>query len=153
MDDSIGVDVSKDNLDVHRLSVGTSARFANTSAGFRDLAKWMGSEPPARVVYEPTGPYHAAFETRFAGRLPLVKVNPLQARRFAQSKGMRAKTDRVDARMRDRLAVKGDLTLDEIVVELAAVHGVSVHRGSSMTRRSNAGTIGDLAKHEGIAPS
>ena len=104
MDDSIGVDVSKDNLDVHRLSVGTSARFANTSAGFRDLAKWMGSEPPARVVYEPTGPYHAAFETRFAGRLPLVKVNPLQARRFAQSKGMRAKTDRVDARM---LAVMG----------------------------------------------
>ena len=104
MDDSIGVDVSKDNLDVHRLSVGTSARFANTSAGFRDLAKWMGSEPPARVVYEPTGPYHAAFETRFAGRLPLVKVNPLQARRFAQSKGQRAKTDRFDARM---LAVMG----------------------------------------------
>ena len=32
--------------------------------------------------------------------------------------------------LRDRLAVKGDLTLDEIVVEMAAVHGVSVHRGS-----------------------
>ncbi len=32
--------------------------------------------------------------------------------------------------LRDRLAVKGDLTLDEIVVELAAVHGVSAHRGS-----------------------
>jgi len=32
--------------------------------------------------------------------------------------------------LRDRLAVKGDLTLDEIVVEMAAVHGVTVHRGS-----------------------
>ena len=32
--------------------------------------------------------------------------------------------------LRDRLAVKGDLTLDEIVAELAAVHGLSVHRGS-----------------------
>jgi len=32
--------------------------------------------------------------------------------------------------VRDRLAVKGDLTLDEIVVEMAAVHGVTVHRGS-----------------------
>ena len=31
--------------------------------------------------------------------MPLLKVNPLQARRFAQSKGLRAKTDRVDARM------------------------------------------------------
>ena len=33
--------------------------------------------------------------------------------------------------LRDRLAVKGDLTLDEIVAELAAAHGVSVHRGRS----------------------
>ena len=99
MNDSIGVDVSKDHLDVHRLSDGAAARFANTAAGFRALAKWLGSRLPARVVYEPTGPYHAAFERRFAGSLPLCKVNPLQARRFAQSKGTRAKTDQVDARM------------------------------------------------------
>ena len=32
--------------------------------------------------------------------------------------------------LRERLALKGDLTLDEIVVEMASVHGVSVHRGS-----------------------
>lgn len=32
--------------------------------------------------------------------------------------------------LRERLAVKGDLTLDEIVAEMAAAHGVSVHRGS-----------------------
>jgi transposase len=32
--------------------------------------------------------------------------------------------------MRARLIQKGDLTLDEIVVELASVHGVTVHRGS-----------------------
>ena len=30
----------------------------------------------------------------------------------------------------DRLAAKGDLTLDEIVAEMASVHGVCVHRGS-----------------------
>lgn len=99
MEDSIGIDISKEHLDVHRLSDGAAARFANTLAGFRDLAKWLGSERPARVVYEPTGPYHSAFETRFAGKLPLVKVNPLQARRFAQSKGTRARTDKTDARI------------------------------------------------------
>lgn len=110
MDDSIGVDVSKDSLDANRLSDGASARFANTAAGFRDLAKWLGSEQPARVVYEATGPYHAGFEKCFAGKLPLVKVNPLQARRFAQSRGARAKTDSVDARM---LALMGAaLTLE-----------------------------------------
>lgn len=99
MDDSIGVDVSKDHLDVHRLSDGAASRFANTAAGFRALAKWLGADRPARVVYEATGPYHAGLEKRFAGKLPLCKVNPLQARRFAQSKGTRAKTDQVDARM------------------------------------------------------
>ena len=56
--DSIGVDVSKDHLDVHRLSDGAAARFASTAAGFHALAKWLGAEPPARVVYEATGPYH-----------------------------------------------------------------------------------------------
>ena len=98
-DDGIGVDVSKDHLDAHRLSDGAAARFANTAPGFRALAKWLGADRPARVVYEPTGPCHAAFERRFSGKLALCKVNPLQARRFAQAQGKRAKTDRVDARI------------------------------------------------------
>ena len=98
-DDGIGIDISKGHLDVHRLSDGAAARFANATAGFRALAMWLGAALPARVVYEPTGPYHAAFEKRFAGKLPLCKVNPLQARRFAQSKGRRAKTDKADARV------------------------------------------------------
>ena len=103
-DDSIGVDISKDHLDVHRLSDGGAARFANSGSGFGKLASWLGPDLPARVVYEATGPYHGAFEKRFATALPLCKVNPLPARRFAQSKGTRAKTDAVDARM---LAVMG----------------------------------------------
>ena len=98
MNDSIGVDVSKDHLDVHRLSDGAAARFANSAAGLRDLAKWLGTQRPARVVFEATGPYHAGLEKHFAGKLPLCKVNPLQARRFAQSKGTRAKTYQVPSR-------------------------------------------------------
>lgn len=50
------------------------------------------------MVYEPTGAYHKAFE-RFmmAQGLPLSKVNPRLARRFAQATGRLAKTDRIDA--------------------------------------------------------
>jgi len=84
--DSIGADISKDHLDVHRLGSGAAARFPNSSAGFRALTAWLSREGVERAVYEPTGPYHAAFERAFAGRLPLVKVNPLQARRFAQAR-------------------------------------------------------------------
>ena len=54
---------------------------------------------PTRVVFEATGAYHRSFERTFSGKLPLVKVNPLQARRFAQACGTRVKTDAVDARM------------------------------------------------------
>lgn len=52
-----------------------------------------------RVVYEATGSYHKGFERALGAHLPLVKVNPLQARRFAQAQSVRAKTDAVDARM------------------------------------------------------
>lgn len=97
MNDSIGIDVSKTKLDCHRLSDGAHETFANTKTGFVKLRHWIGSATPARVVYEATGPYHGAFERTFSGHLPLVKVNPLQARRFAQARGTRVKTDRVDA--------------------------------------------------------
>jgi len=53
----------------------------------------------ARVVYEATGAYHGGPERALGAHLPLVKVNPLQARRFAQAQGVRAKTDAVDAKM------------------------------------------------------
>jgi transposase len=68
--DSIGVDISKDHLDVHRLNDGAAARFPNSSAGFRALVAWLSGEGVERVVYEPTGPYHAGFERACAGRLP-----------------------------------------------------------------------------------
>ena len=66
------------------------------------------------IVYEATGAYHGTLERAFAGVLPLVKVNPLQARRFAHARGTRAKTDAVDARI---LAVMGaalDLEPDKL---------------------------------------
>ena len=98
-DDNIGIDISKHFLDAHRLSDGDIATFPNTSGGFRALAAWLGRDMPARVVFEATGPYHRSFERAFSGKFPLVKVNPLQARRFAQACGTRVKTDAVDARM------------------------------------------------------
>lgn len=95
---TIGVDISKSHLDVFDAERGAAQRFDNSASGFRAFEKWLGRAQLARVVYEPTGPYHRNFEERFCGRLPLVKVNPLQARRFAEACGTRAKTDALDAR-------------------------------------------------------
>jgi transposase len=108
-DHNIGVDISKSHLDVFRLEDGASQRFDNAAAGFRALARWLGKSPVTRIVFEPTGPYHKAFEVALGDRFPLVKVNPLQARQFAEAHGTRAKTDAVDARMLARMGAAFDL--------------------------------------------
>ena len=108
-DHNIGVDISKSHLDVFRLEDGMAKRFDNSAAGFRALTRWLGKTPVARVVFEPTGAYHKAFEVVLGDKFPLVKVNPLQARRFAEAYGTRAKTDAVDARMLARMGAAFNL--------------------------------------------
>ncbi|MDC1249454.1 IS110 family transposase [Planktomarina sp.] len=103
--DTIGVDISKATLDVHRLSDGLTAHFKNNKSGFLKLKYWLSDTQVTRIVYEPTGAYHRDFEMSLGVTYPMVKVNPLHARRFAQARGVRAKTDRVDAQM---LAIMGD---------------------------------------------
>jgi len=112
-DHTIGVDISKSHLDAFRLEDGAAQRFENSAAGFRALSKWLGKAPVARIVFEPTGPYHKAFEAALGENFPLVKVNPLQARRFSEAHGTRAKTDAVDARMLARMGAAFDLAPQE----------------------------------------
>ena len=79
--DTIGVDVSKDHLDAHRLADGVARRFANDRGGHKALIKWLAQTPRYRVVFEPTGPYHRAVERALGvAGVPFVKVNPRQAR-------------------------------------------------------------------------
>jgi hypothetical protein len=42
--DSIGIDISKDFLDAHRLSDGSTGTFPNSARGFRILSAWLGSD-------------------------------------------------------------------------------------------------------------
>jgi transposase len=120
-DHTLGVDISKDHLDVFDLEAERSERFENTKAGLGRFRRWLGSRLLARVVYEPTGPYHRLFESSFSGRLPLVKVNPLQARRFAEACGRRAKTDALDARMLARMGATLGLVPDTPIPEEAVL--------------------------------
>ena len=106
--DTIGVDISKDHLDVHRLADGASRRFANDKRGHKALIKWLAETPVNRV--EPTGPYHRAFERALgAAGVPFAKVNPRQARRFAEATGKLAKTDPLDAAMLARMGAMLEL--------------------------------------------
>ena len=60
----------------------------------------FAGKPVARLVFEATGPYHRAFERAMGeAGLPLCKVNPRQAKRFGETLGQLAKTERMDAGM------------------------------------------------------
>jgi len=120
---SIGIDISKDHLDAHRLPDGAAGQFANSKAGLTRLIRWIGVADVARVVFEPTGRYHRDLERRLGeAGYPLAKVNPRQARRFAEALGVRAKTDRADAAMLARmgaaLALQPQPVKSEILHEL-----------------------------------
>ncbi|MEL7446338.1 MAG: transposase [Pseudomonadota bacterium] len=110
MQDTIGVDVSKDTLDARRLSDEAHIQVSNDREGLLELITWMKGHEIAQVVYEATGRYHRTLE-RILGKhgFPLAKVNPKNARRFAEAVGRLAKTDRVDALMLARMGRALDL--------------------------------------------
>jgi transposase len=108
--DTIGIDVSKDRLDAFWHSQDAALSLPNTVEGFAQLCTWLGKNKGVLVVFEATGAYHRGLERylSLAGQ-PFIKVNPKQARRFAQAIGRLAKTDSVDARMLARMGVVLDL--------------------------------------------
>jgi transposase len=101
---TVGVDICKATLDVHLHPAGIARQYTNDAKGFKPLLSWLGDHLVARVVFEPTGRYHHDFERRLgAAGLSMAKVNPRQARRFAEAIGCNAKTDAVDAAMLARM--------------------------------------------------
>jgi transposase len=61
---TIGVDISKDALDVHLHPAGVARQFTNNAKGFTALIARLEVSEVSRVVFEPTGAYHHAFERR-----------------------------------------------------------------------------------------
>jgi transposase len=94
----VGIDVSKDLLDVHARPVGTVRQFANTSEGLDALLDWLRSLGVTLIVIEASGGYERAVLTALSlGGLPVSLVNPKRVRDFAKAAGRLAKTDAIDA--------------------------------------------------------
>ena len=105
MHGGIGIDVSKATLDVAVHETGETRRVANAAAGWRSLGKWLLPLQPRQVVLEATGGYEqAALDALLAVGLPMVRINPRQARDFAKATGQLAKTDCLDARVLAHMA-------------------------------------------------
>jgi transposase len=102
---NVGIDVSKAHLDVAFDPNGPVSRFTNDPDGHTALVGQLQAAAVQRVVLEATGGYERpVVAALLAAKLPVVVVNPKQARDFAKAIGQRAKTDAIDARVLARFA-------------------------------------------------
>lgn len=93
-----GIDVSKDQLDVHLLPSQTAFSVPRDSIGLDALAERLVALQPKLVVMEATGGFETIVAAAIAAaNLPVAVVNPRRIRAYAQALGRLAKTDLLDA--------------------------------------------------------
>jgi len=101
----VGIDVSKDRLDVHLLPGDEAFAVARHGEGLEELVERLRTLPLGLIVLEATGGYETVVAAALAAaNLPLAVVNPRQIRDFARATGRLAKTDRLDAQIIARFA-------------------------------------------------
>ena len=96
----VGIDVAQATLEVAVRPTGDVWQVANDEIGFGDLVERVRQLKPSLIVLEATGGMHLPVVAALAAaKLPVVAVNPRQARDFAKATGKLAKTDRIDAQV------------------------------------------------------
>lgn len=96
----LGIDVSKDFLDVAWRPDGREARYPNTAAGIATLLAALAARPPQLIVLEATGGLERPLAVALGeAGLPARVVQPGRVRHFARAVGQHSKTDALDARV------------------------------------------------------
>jgi transposase len=94
----VGIDVSKDQLDIACRPEPKRWRMANDSAGIVDGLLQLRQLKPTLIVLEASGGWQCSLVAALAvAKLPFAVVNPRQVRDFAKATGQLAKTDTLDA--------------------------------------------------------
>jgi transposase len=94
----VGIDISKDRLDIALRPTGEREAVANAEPDIAALVVRLQACHPTLIVLEATGGFELAVTAALAAaRQPVVIVNPRQVRDFAKATGKLAKTDALDA--------------------------------------------------------
>jgi transposase len=95
-----GIDVGKETLEFALNGVRVTQTFSNDSKGIKALVKHLKEIANlGAIVMEATGRLeHDAAVALCAAGLPIMVINPRQARRFGEAAGYLSKTDAIDAR-------------------------------------------------------
>lgn len=94
----VGIDVSKDWLDVAVMGEKAIVQIANTKRGVTKLILRMRKLKPKMIVVEATGGYEEELVYGlYAAELGVALVSPQRVRQYARARGLLAKTDKLDA--------------------------------------------------------
>jgi transposase len=94
----VGIDVSQEQLDLHERPGERRQRYPNNADGIQAIVARLAELQPTRIVVEATGGLELPLVLALVERqLPVVQINPRQARDFAKACGRLAKTDVIDA--------------------------------------------------------
>jgi transposase len=96
----VGIDVSKDRLDVAVLGEKQEQQVSNSKEGIAQLANQMVDLQPELIVVAATGGYQRNIvDALFHAGLSVAVVNPARVRQFARACGLLAKPDKLDAQV------------------------------------------------------
>ena len=145
---SVGVDVSKDTLDLARSDSDRVTTFANDPAGVAQVVDLLAAAGPAVVVVEATGGLERPLvDALLDAGLPVARVHPGRVRHFARGLGVLAKTDAADARV---LARFGHLAAPRLAEKRSAAAEdlralVACRRQLTVTRTQQSNRLGATA--------
>ncbi len=111
----VGIDVSKDKLDIHELPSGKSRTIDNIPSSITSyIEKYCSSEEKPFVVMENTGGYeHIAHQLFHDAGVSVCVAHASRVHHFARQKGHFAKTDKLDAKIIAQFGQQETLTADE----------------------------------------
>lgn len=155
----VGIDISKDRLDVHLLPEGVHFAVKNDAEGIASLIRRLQEEAPTIIIMEASGGYEISVAAELGSvNLPVAIVNPRQVRDFAKGIGKLAKTDAIDAHVLARFAetirpepqplsteeekqIKELVTRRKQLVDLRASEKNRLHRARSTRVRHSIQTV------------
>lgn len=121
----VGIDVSKDSLEVSLGDKGASMRFGNDDQGISAMLDWLAGHSVAVVLMEATGGLEKrCAQSLYLAGLTVVVANPRQAHEFAKSLGYLAKTDGIDAKALSHFArtLHNSERFEKSLFKMAAAH-------------------------------
>lgn len=149
----VGIDVSKEWLDIAVLETGAAFRLGNDAAGHAALTERLSRDIGCIVGLEASGGYEReAMRALWRAGHAVRRINPYRLRQFARSLGVNAKNDRLDAAMIARFLatlptrpVEPDPRLDllaelvttrrQLGAELGRVRNQAEHLGDAALKR------------------